>query len=116
MVQQKAGRALLPYFHVASELSSCAGVIYRGEQAVISVTMRASVLQLAHEGHPGVGRKRQRLREAVWWAAMGQDAEKHVKNCKHCLLAGKSARAAVTPMRPIALPPHSWHTVAVDIK
>ena len=47
---------------------------------------------------------------------MGRDAEQHVKNCEPCLLAGKSTRAAVTGMRPIALPPHPWHTVAVDIK
>ena len=108
--------SFLPYFYVPSGLSFCAGVIYRGEQAVIPVTMRSRVLQLAHEGHPGVGRMRQRLREAVWWPAIGRDAEQHVKNCEPCLLAGKSARPAVPPMRPIALPPHSWHTVAVDIK
>lgn len=107
---------LQAYFHVASELSSEAGVVYRGDRAVVPASLRHRILQVAHEGHPGICRMQQRLREAVWWPAMGRDAERHVKNCEPCLLSGKSLRAAVPPMQPIGLPPQAWHTVAVDIK
>ncbi len=57
---------LRSYFSVRDELSHSRGVIFRGTRAVIPEQLRNQVLQLAHEGHPGIVKTKQICRESVW--------------------------------------------------
>ena len=109
-------KQLLPYFEVRGELSSSNGIIFRGERVIVPTEQRKQVLAIAHEGHPGVIRLQQRLRDAVWWPAIDREARQHVQNCEACALSGKSIRPQMPPMTPTSFPPHAWHTIAVDIK
>jgi hypothetical protein len=56
---------LKPYYAERDVLSVFRSVIIRNDTVVIPMCLRDSVVKLAHEGHPGVGRTLQRLREAV---------------------------------------------------
>ena len=107
---------LAPYAKLSHELTVDSGVVFRGDTAVIPFSLRQRVLQLAHEGHPGIVKMRQRTHDTVWWPNINADVEAHVKNCAPCLVTDKSARPVVTPLQPLPLPPKPWHTIAVDIK
>lgn len=107
---------LAPYFKVAEELSLINGVIFRGVRAVIPTTLRLHALQLGHEGHPGIVKMRQRLRDCVWWPGMSLEIDQHIKNCCACLISDKSACPVTAPLHSLPLPPKPWHTVAIDIK
>ena len=48
------------------ELSEVQGVVLRDSRIVMSVSLRDHVIQLAHEGHQGVVKTKQRLRTKVW--------------------------------------------------
>ena len=39
----------------------------RGTRLVIPIKLRKQVLDLAHEGHQGIVKTKQRLRTKVWW-------------------------------------------------
>ena len=60
--------AISAYYRVRNELSVVDDVtVMRGTRAVIPKTLQQRVLQIAHEGHPGIVRMKQRCRATVWW-------------------------------------------------
>ncbi len=70
---------------------SCWGAVClaRGHRAVVPESLRSRVLQMAHEGHLGVVKVKQRCRDTVWWPHIDPDVEELVRNCACCLLSGK---------------------------
>ncbi|XP_044762211.1 uncharacterized protein K02A2.6-like [Coccinella septempunctata] len=69
-----------------NELSCYSEILLRGDKIVIPEKLRKRVLDLAHEGHPGIVAMKKRLRSKVWWPKIDNDAEKIVKDCKDCTL------------------------------
>ena len=107
---------LEPYFKFRDELSTSAGTLYRGERAVIPTQLRSQVLQLAHEGHPGITRMKQRLRDTAWWPGLDHEVEQFVKTCTACIESNKSGTNLPTPpLQPIPYPSRPWQKIALDI-
>ena len=77
-------------------MSVANGVSFHGDQAVIPTSLQIQVRQLAHEGHPGIVKMRQRQRDCVWWPVINKEVEQHVNHCQACLLSDKSARRDAT--------------------
>ena len=51
------------------------GLVFRGERIVAPTELRRRLFSLAHEGHQGMIRTKQRLRELFWWPGMDTDVE-----------------------------------------
>ncbi len=62
------------------ELSVVGKVILRGTRIVMPPSLRSNTLTLAHEGHQGIVKTKQRLREKVWWSGIDQEAEHVVRS------------------------------------
>ncbi|KAJ8356496.1 hypothetical protein SKAU_G00192900 [Synaphobranchus kaupii] len=108
--------SLLPYHRVRNELSCWGeGCLARGHRAVIPATLRTRVLHMAHEGHLGVVKVKQRCRDTVWWPHIDQDVEDLVKNCTCCLLSGKTVQPATAPLTPLQWPSAPWEHIQVDL-
>ena len=109
---------IAPYQALAHELSvwpfpnSNDFLILRGEKVVIPSSACQSVLDLAHEGHTGVERTRERVRDVAWWPGWTKAVKRHVANCETCLC---ESRARPVPLKPRELPPRPWHSIAVDV-
>ena len=116
--QWPASQAIAPFRALRHELSvwpypqSNDFVILRGEKLVIPETYVSEVLEMAHEGHPGLNRTKARLQESVWWPGWANMTKRHVQRCEPCAL---EARIPKVPLQPRELPPRAWHSVAVDI-
>ena len=54
------------YQKVFSELSTTGMIVVRGRRIIMPLSLRTQTLLLAHEGHQGMVRTKQRLRDAVW--------------------------------------------------
>ncbi|XP_062556923.1 uncharacterized protein K02A2.6-like [Armigeres subalbatus] len=93
-------------------LSLLEGCVLRGCRLVIPKQLRARMLQLAHEGHPGETLMITRLRDKVWWPGMDADAKKVVKECEGCRLVSKPS--APEPMQRRTMPVEPWVDVAMD--
>lgn len=55
-----------PYKMVRNELAVVGYLVLRGNRIVIPKVLRAQVVELAHEGHQGIVKSKQRLRTKVW--------------------------------------------------
>ena len=45
------------------------------------------VIEVLHDGHPGVTKMKQLARSIVWWLAIDQDLENKVRECEQSALA-----------------------------
>lgn len=112
----KVDDRLLPYHRIRDELSCWGAVcLARGHRAVIPETLRSRVLHMAHEGHLGVVKVKQRCRDTVWWPHIDTDVEELVRNCACCLLSGKTGQPATAPLTPTPWPSSPWEHIQVDI-
>ena len=74
------GMCPLPaYLHVKQELCVYGELLLRGTRIVIPQSLRGRAVKLAHEGHQGIVKTKNRLRSKVWWPKMDRDVEKLYK-------------------------------------
>lgn len=94
------------------ELLTIGYVVLRGHRLVIPKVMREQCVKLAHQGHQGIIKTKQRLRTKVWWPQMEKDVEKFVKTCHSCQLV--SAPNPPEPIKPTQLPNGPWEDISID--
>lgn len=87
-------------------------ILLRGTRIVMPEALRERVLNLAHEGHPGIVVMKRRLRSKVWWSKMDQQVEMYVKRCHGCAIV--SAPSAPEPIKRTKLPSQPWDHLAID--
>ena len=98
---------------VRNELSVCDGTILRGSRILIPSSLRGKVLELAHEGHQGIVKCKQRLRSKVWWPRLDQDVEGICKSCESCqLVAGPDLPVPITTTK---MPDGPWQFCSCDL-
>lgn len=94
--------ALHPYFKLCHEVSVQDNFLFRGFCLVVPVVLRHTIVTLAHEGHQGVVRTKQRLCDVYWpvpfpsetWEKLGVDVvspfETATMDCRFAItLSGK---------------------------
>ena len=103
-----------PYYSLRHELTPSDHLLLRNQNIVIPSTLRSRTLDLAHAGHQGATRTKQRLSSKVWWPGMSTAAETLCYQCIPC-----QACTASTPIRPPCqpTPPSSkpWARLFADL-
>lgn len=102
------------YFSERLHLSEYTGVLLYKDRIVVPVALRKRCLNLAHEGHQGITRTTERLRQSVWWPGMTKEVENLCRQCPECQFVRNPLPP--TPLNPTPLPDHPWHTVGIDFK
>ena len=113
LIEGKWDNAPKQYLPVRNELTFIGHVILRGTRIVIPQALRKRVVNLAHEGHQGVVKTKERLRTKVWWPAMDRDAERRCAECYGCQMVTKNVPPP--PLKSTPLPNQPWEEVAVDL-
>ena len=98
---------------VRNELTYIGQVILRGTRIVIPNILRKRVLELAHEGHQGVVKMKERLRSKVWWPGVDKDAERKCRECYGCQLVTKETMPP--PVKTTRMPERPWQDLALDL-
>ncbi|CAH1233137.1 RTL1 [Branchiostoma lanceolatum] len=104
---------VMSYRHVKTELSIYGQLILRGTRIVIPQVLRKTVVQLAHEGHQGIQKTKNRLRTKVWWPKMEADAEAVCKRCHGCQVV--SEQTPPEPMARVMPPTGAWQACGADL-
>ncbi|PFX13293.1 Uncharacterized protein K02A2.6 [Stylophora pistillata] len=112
LIEGKWDNAPKQYLPVRNELTFIGHVIVRGTRIVIPQALRKRVVRLAHEGHQGVIKTKERLRTKVWWPAMDRGAEKRCE-CYGCLMVTENVPPPPLKSTPLANQP--WEEAAVDL-
>ena len=98
------------------ELAVDNSLIMRGtDRLIVPVSLRPRVIDLAHEGHQGLVRTKQRLRELYWWPQMDNYVHNRIASCVSCQYTDKTAKTAPAPLIPVDLPNGPWEKVGIDI-
>ena len=84
----------------------------RGTRVVVPAKGRELVLDLLHQGHPGISRMKSISRGFVWWPGMDAQLEKKVSECERCQLNRHSPPKV--PLHPWEWPPRAWGRVHID--
>lgn len=101
------------YLCIKDELCTLGQLILRGSRICIPRSLRKSVVNLAHEGHQGIVKTKERLRTKVWWPCMDKDAERLCKTCHGCQLVSNTSH--VEPMQRTRPPEGPWQDLAIDL-
>ena len=89
---------LAPYFNVRDELVVDDSFIMRGtDRLIVPVSLRPRVIDLAHEGHQGLVRTKQRLCELYWWPQMDNYVYNMTASCVSCQYTDKTTKTAPAP-------------------
>ena len=83
-----------------------------GNQVIVPVVGRPQVLELLHDGHPGINKMKTIARQLVWWPSIDADLTNKVQNCETCQLNQKSPAAA--PLHAWEWPKNPWCRIHID--
>ena len=101
------------YKAVRNELSILGKLVLRGTRLLIPAKLRDRVIDLAHEGHQGLTKTKQRLRSKVWWAGIDRQVEAKCKTCHGCQLVGLPTPPE--PLKHTEFPSQPWQDLAADL-
>lgn len=73
-----------PFFRKKDKLSVDHGCLLWGCRLVIPQEGRSAVVNLLHNGHPGVVAMKSLDRSLVWWPGVDQEIERRVQKCDAC--------------------------------
>jgi len=68
-----------------------------GNRVVVPSALRARVLDLLHQGHPGIVRMKLLARSHVWWPNMSTDIENRCQKCSACSVINFSPKHETLP-------------------
>ena len=105
-------KALAPYNNRREELSVQDGCILWGNRIVVPPAGRKAIVEMLHEGHPGICRMKSRARSAIWWPGMDSQLEEKVKSCYLCQATQNSPPKA--PLHPWEWPTRPWSRLHID--
>ena len=103
-----------PFKMVRTELTNVGFVILRGARIVQPQSLRGDIINLAHEGHQGIVKTKERLRPKIWWPGIDADAERKCRSCHGCQVVSQTAPTQ-PPVKPTPLPQGSWEHLAADL-
>ena len=104
--------SLKPFHNRKTELSLEGGCVLWGIRVVVPRKCRQAVVDMLHEGHPGIVRMKSIARGYVWWPGLDADLSSAVKECLPCQQEQKLPAAA--PLHPWLWPDRPWDRVHVD--
>ena len=101
------------FYPVQHALTTFADLILLNDKIVIPKKLQEQIIALAHEGHQGIVRTKQRLRSKVWWPGINKMVESFIQKCHPCQVVSPSTPKI--PITPTPLPRSSWIMLGCDL-
>lgn len=87
-------------------------VLLRSSRIVIPRSLQSRAIDIAHEGHQGMVKTKQLVREKVWFPHIDRLVETKVQSCLACLSTTPDHPAE--PLKMTTLPDRPWSEVSID--
>lgn len=88
-------------------------ILLRGLRMVVPEELQDKIISLAHEGHLGISKMKERLRPRFYFPGMDKKVEQKVKECRECVMM--SLPNAPDPIKPTLLPSRVWDYLGLDL-
>ena len=111
---QQNSDPLRSLYKIRTELTTTTNrdILLRGTRIVIPHALTQTIIDIAHEGHQGITKTKQLLREKVWFPESDRLVEKTIRDCLMCQATAMDNTRAPLQMSP--LPKGPWLEVSVD--
>ena len=113
-------REMKPFYHFRHELSVkfsadfSTFLILKGRLVVMPENLQRRVLDLVHEGHLGMTKMKQHVRNFAYWPNYSFDIENFVKYCSACVsIQNKSDKLPLAEVANESVAP--WQTISIDL-
>ncbi|XP_058032651.1 uncharacterized protein K02A2.6-like, partial [Ahaetulla prasina] len=106
------GERFKEFVKKSGELSVQGGCLLWGDRVVVPEKLRGKVLELLHEGHPGIVRMKGLARSYVWWPLMDKEISDKVGKCQRCQESRPLPPTA--PVREWEKPQGPWSRIHID--
>lgn len=103
---------LCQYKKFMSQLTIVKGCIMFNNRVLIPETMRELVLNLFHDGHPGICSMKSLARSLIWYPGLDGDLTNIVKSCPACQAA--QSRPSRNQHVEWPIPPRPWSRIHID--
>ena len=111
--KKKCPPAVQPYYDERGELVESQGLVFRGEQLVVPLSLRKDMLNQLHSSHIGIGGCVRRAREILYWPRMSAEIRDFVSRCTICqTYRPEQAREELQPQE---LPSRPWQKIGADL-
>ena len=90
------------------------GLLLRRNKIVIPENIQAKLIKIAHEGHQGISKTLQLIKDKVWFPEITEKVRKEVENCLQCQ-ANTHQRQNQQPITMSPLPEGPWLDLSLDI-
>ena len=87
-------------------------LLLKATRIIIPTSLRKRAINLAHEGHQGLTKTKQLLREKIWFPSIDSSVKKIVDACIPC--QSTTPAHPPVPLKMSKMPPTPWHTVHID--
>ena len=87
----------------------------RGSLLEVPISLRKTLVVLAHENHQGIVRAKQRLRELYWFPGMDDLAQSYISACTLCQGLDPTAKTFAAPLQRVPLLAAPWTKIGPDI-
>ena len=101
------------YYSYRDEMSLQDGIIFRGQRAVIPMSLRSDMLKRIHSSHIGVEGCMRRARECLFWPGMSAAIKDFVSTCEVCHTF--ESKQQKEPLIQHEFPDRPWSKVASDL-
>lgn len=105
-------RDLLPFYRKREELSYENGVLLWLGRLIIPSKLRNRILEMLHEGHPGIVAMKSKSRFQVWWPKLDSDIENFLRSCTGC--QENRQKDTEVPIFSWTIPSEVWSRVHID--
>lgn len=112
---KSGSNTLAPYYKIRLELSVKDNYIIRGSRLIAPLSLRHTLITLAHESHQGIARTKQRLRDLYWWPKVDSQVQSCIAACVPCQMNDKTASTHPAPLQPVPFPDGPWKKLGLDI-
>ncbi|XP_046848030.1 uncharacterized protein K02A2.6-like [Xenia sp. Carnegie-2017] len=100
------------YEKLKDELCISSGIILRKHQIIVPESLREKVVNIAHEGHMGMSKRKALLREKVWFPRIDELVNRKVKSYLACQITTPVSEKE--PLKMSELPRSPWKELSKD--
>ncbi|KXJ12138.1 Uncharacterized protein K02A2.6 [Exaiptasia diaphana] len=104
---------LKDYWNYREDLSVENGLVLKGHRLIIPEKLRATMLQLVHQGHMGVEKCLLRAKDCMFWPGISKDIKELTSSCSTCMKYAKQQPKET--LLQYNLPSFPWQMLRSDL-
>lgn len=110
--KDKIPQELHSFYEKKNELSFEEHILLWKGRICIPISLRAEVLKMLHDGHPGINAMQSMAKLHVFWPNINEDICNFSKSCTSCQESRQNEQNV--PLFPWSAPPEPWSRIHVD--